>query len=100
MSSSIRSQARLKPNRDPTDDSWVDRVADSVQELLAAEGLEMELVVWYDPLCETLHSVGFDGSPARYFRSLATESEASSTRSNPEAPAESSTAAPAPDPGA
>ncbi len=30
----------------------------------------MELCVWYDPITEHLHAVGFDGSAARYFRSL------------------------------
>ncbi len=56
--------------RKPEDDSWVDRVADQVQVLLSEHGLEMELCVWYDPVAEYLLAVGFDGSAARYFRSL------------------------------
>ena len=55
------------------DDSWVDQVADEVQALLRVHGLEMELCVWYDPVAEYLHAVGFDGSAARYFRSLSTD---------------------------
>ena len=57
-------------DRTPTDDSWVDQVADEVQALLREHGLEMELCVWYDPIGEHLHAIGFDGSAARYFRSL------------------------------
>ncbi len=69
-----RSQARALPPRDPSsaDDSWVDLVADEVQALLAEHGLEMELCVWFDPVAEVLHGVGFDGSPVRYFQSLGT----------------------------
>ncbi|MDE1882135.1 MAG: hypothetical protein KGI89_16495 [Euryarchaeota archaeon] len=57
-------------DRNPDDDSWVDRVADEVGDLLRQHGLDMEMVVFYDPVDEQLHAVGFDGNPARYFRSL------------------------------
>lgn len=49
---------------------WVDLVADHVSEVLTVEALELELVVFYDKVTETLHAVGFDGAPARYFRSM------------------------------
>jgi hypothetical protein len=52
------------------EDGWVDIVADEVGDLLAEEGLDLELLVFYDPLTETLHAVGYDGAPARYFRTL------------------------------
>ena len=52
------------------DDSWVDRTTDRVAEVLREEGLDMELVVFFDPIAEVLHAVGYDGSAARYFRSL------------------------------
>jgi hypothetical protein len=52
------------------DDSWVDRTADRVAEILREEGLDMELVVFFDPIAEILHAVGYDGSAARYFQSL------------------------------
>lgn len=55
---------------DPRDDTWVDRVADEVSALLREHGLDMELCVWYDPITEVMHGIGFDGSPARFFRSL------------------------------
>ncbi|MDE1822584.1 MAG: hypothetical protein KGI98_17240, partial [Euryarchaeota archaeon] len=61
------------PPHNPSDDSWVDAVADEVQALLAEHGLEMELCVWFDPITEVMHGIGFDGSPARYFRSLASD---------------------------
>lgn len=71
MQAGVRRTARRVPSkRTEGDDSWVDRVADSVQSLLAEEGLDMEMIVWFDPVTETLHAVGFDGAPARYFRSL------------------------------
>lgn len=52
------------------EEGWVDVVADDVATLLSEEGLDLELIVFYDPLTETLHAVGYDGAPARYFRSL------------------------------
>lgn len=72
MQSSNPTRARLPPNeRHPEgDDSWIDRVADEVQALLREHGLEMELCVFFDSVAEHLHAVGFDGSGARYFRSL------------------------------
>lgn len=48
----------------------MDVVADEAGDLLSEEGLDLELIVFYDPLTETLHAVGYDGAPARYFRSL------------------------------
>ncbi len=50
------------------EDGWVDVVADEVTSLLDEEGLQLELVVFYDPTTEVLHAVGYDGAPARYFR--------------------------------
>ncbi|MDE1820932.1 MAG: hypothetical protein KGJ23_11235 [Euryarchaeota archaeon] len=57
-----------RAERTTEDDSWVDRVADEVQALLRREGLDLELVVFYDRVTEMLHAVGYDGAPARYFR--------------------------------
>jgi hypothetical protein len=37
-------------NKRPKDDSWVDRTADRVAEVLREEGLDMELVVFFDPI--------------------------------------------------
>ncbi len=68
-----RAQRTAPTTRTSTDDSWVDRVADEVQALLREHGLEMELCVWYDAITEHLHAVGFDGSAARYFRSLSSD---------------------------
>lgn len=48
----------------------MDVVADEAASLLSDDGLDLELIVFYDPLTETLHAVGYDGAPARYFRSL------------------------------
>ena len=62
--------AACSPNGRPLDQAWVDRVADDVSEVLTAEALELELVVFYDKVTETLHAVGYDGAPARFFRSL------------------------------
>lgn len=62
-------------------DAWVDLVADRVQAILREEGLDLELLVFYDAITEVLHAVGFDGAPARYFANL---------------PAPSDTAGPAP----
>jgi hypothetical protein len=55
---------------DPRDDTWVDRVADEVSAVLREHRLDMEMVVFYDPVGEQLHAVGFDGNPARFFASL------------------------------
>ena len=84
MAPDRRDRARRNAARDPSDDSWVDRVADTVQDLLAEEGLEMEMCVWYDPVTEQLHAVGFDGAPARYFRCAASEQPSPSPRSEPD----------------
>ncbi len=74
MHASVRRATRRTPNRrTEVDDSWVDRVADTVQALLAEEGLDMEMIVWYNPVTETLHAVGFDEAPARYFRCVSPE---------------------------
>lgn len=69
--------------RKPEDDSWVDQVADQVQALLAEHGLELELVVFYDKLTQTLHAVGFSGAPARYFRILESNPPEGPHRSSP-----------------
>jgi hypothetical protein len=72
--------------RTANDDSWVDVVADEVGALLREHGLDLELCVWYDPICETLHAVGYDGSAARYFRSLESDGSPSGShapRGNP-----------------
>lgn len=57
---------------DSLGDAWTDDVADRVQAILREEGLDLELVVFYDPVTEALHAVGYDGSPGRYFRALET----------------------------
>ncbi|MDG7006390.1 MAG: hypothetical protein JRM86_05590 [Nitrososphaerota archaeon] len=48
-------------------------MADEVTALLREHGLELELCAFYDPIGEMLHGVGFDGSPARFFRSIETD---------------------------
>ena len=68
--SSARPSGTVLTRSTRDNDAWVDLVADEVQALLREHGLEMELCVWYDPIGEHLHAVGFDGSAARYFRSL------------------------------
>ena len=70
MPNSTPTRQRQPPNERRDNDAWVDQVADEVQALLRERGLDMELCVWYDPIAEHLHAVGFDGSAARYFRSL------------------------------
>jgi hypothetical protein len=70
MQSSILTGQRHPPNEHPKGDAWVDQVADEVTAVLNEHGLELELCVFYDPLTATLHGTGYDGSPARYFRSL------------------------------
>ncbi len=67
------------------DDSWVDQVADEVTAVLREHGLELELCVFYDVVTETLHATGFDGSPARYFRSLETDKSSNSAPASSEA---------------
>ena len=64
--------SHAKPNKrsHQADDTWVDQVADEVTALLKEQGLDLELLVLYDPICETLHSVGYDGAPARYMSAL------------------------------
>jgi hypothetical protein len=64
---------RATNDRAHGDDSWVDPIADDVSALLRESGLQMELVVFYDPITETLHAVGYDGSAQRYFTALGTE---------------------------
>jgi hypothetical protein len=79
-------RARQPPNNRPDDDAWVDQVADEVQALLREHGLEMELCVWYDPITEQLHGVGYDGAPARFFANLPSSSAPSDSqapRGNP-----------------
>ncbi len=44
----------------------------------------MEMCVWYDPVTEQLHAVGFDGAPARYFRCAAGEQPSPAPRSDPD----------------
>lgn len=70
MPKSTLTRERHPPNERLKGDAWVDQVADEVQALLHEHGLDMELCVWYDPITEVMHGIGFDGSPARYFRSL------------------------------
>lgn len=48
----------------------MDVVFDDAASLLEEERLDLELLVFYDPVTETLHAVGYDGAPARYFRVL------------------------------
>ena len=43
-------------------------------------GLDLELVVFCDKVIETLHAVGYDGAPARYFRSLEPSSPQGASR--------------------
>lgn len=69
-SSDVQPSQRPATSKRPADDSWVDQVADRLTEILAEEGLQLELVVFYDPIAETLHAIGFDGAPTRYFSSL------------------------------
>ena len=86
MPKSTPTRERLPTNNYPHDDTWVDRVADEVQALLAEQGLEMELCVFFDPIAEVMHGVGFDGNPARFFRSLESDGRPSgspSPRGNP-----------------
>ena len=89
MRSRTRQPSATRPattERKPDNDLWVDQVADEVQSLLAEHGLELDLVVFYDKVTEVLHATGFDGSPARYFRSLESEGRPSGSpapRGNP-----------------
>lgn len=46
--------APTNPARD--NDAWTDDVADRVQAILREEGLELELVVFYDSLTEVLRA--------------------------------------------
>lgn len=78
MTNAARKTVNLEHRRntsDPSSDAWVDAVADSTASLLSEEGLDLELIVFYDPITETLHAVGYDGAPARYFRSLEVPSD-------------------------
>jgi hypothetical protein len=61
------SRQRHPPNERPKGDAWVDQVADEVQALLREHGLDFELLVMFDPICEQLHAVGYDGAPRAYF---------------------------------
>ena len=90
MPSSIQNPTprRTTPNERHSEggDAWVDRVADEVQALLREHGLELELCVFFDPIAEYLHAVGYDGSAARYFRSLESDratSDSPAPRGNP-----------------
>lgn len=87
---------RATNNRTPGEDSWVDVVADGVGDLLREEGLDCELIVFYDPLTETLHAVGYDGAPARYFRGLEADGGPSVPRARRGKPMVETTAHPAP----
>lgn len=75
MPNSTPTRQRQPPNQRPEDDAWTDDVADRVQALLREEGLELELVVFYDSLTEVLHAVGYDGAPARFFASYPAPSD-------------------------
>ena len=80
---------RPEPNDRTQDDSWVDGVADEVQALLREHGLDFELCVFFDAVTETLHAVGYDGAPARYFQcvpSSPTPSESPAPRGTPPEP--------------
>ncbi len=77
--------ARRRATNGPDDDGWVDRVADRVTALLREEGLELELVVFYQPEAEMLHAVGYGGSAQRYFHALERSGEPSG-RGSPSAP--------------
>ena len=69
MPNSPSTRQRQQPNEHHSteDDSWVDQVADEVQALLREHGLDFELLVMFDPICEQLHAVGYDGAPRAYF---------------------------------
>lgn len=58
------------------EDGWVDVVADEMTRILKDDGLQLELLVFYDPITECLHAVGYDGAPGRYLRSLDAVAEA------------------------
>ena len=86
MQSSLLSSQRHPPNERPKGDAWVDQVADEVTAVLNEHGLELELCVFFDPIAEYLHAVGYDGSAARYFRSLGSDralSDSQAPRGNP-----------------
>lgn len=70
MQPSTYPPARRRATNGPNDDGWVDRVADRVTEILREHGLELELLVFYQPEAEMLHAVGYDGSAQRYFHAL------------------------------
>ncbi|MDE1820865.1 MAG: hypothetical protein KGJ23_12620 [Euryarchaeota archaeon] len=73
-----------RPTRD--NDAWVDLVADEVQALLRERGLDFELLVMFDPICEQLHAVGYDGAPRAYFAgrdAITRPSESPAPRGNP-----------------
>ena len=78
------------PNGRPADDRWVDLVADRVSEVLTEERLTLELLVFYDPVAEVLHAVGYDGAPARYFQCTSGGHPASVPRAGPARPPVSS----------
>ena len=85
MASSPAPQRQPPKARSQGDDACVDQVADEIQALLREHGLELELCVFYDVVTETLHATGFDGSPARYFRSLEVDKASSSAPASSEA---------------
>ena len=107
-SASTSDRLRRRPMSSPRsgdppcgEDGWVDVVADEVTSLLDEEGLQLELVVFYDPTTEVLHAVGYDGAPARYFRTKEDEAVRSLRPSSGPAGGASSPgcpAAPAPPP--
>lgn len=68
MATEAKTLSHHRATKETGDDAWVDSTADRVQAILAEEGLELELLVFYDQVTEVLHAVGFDGAPASYFR--------------------------------
>ncbi len=83
--SSARPSGTVLTRSTRDNDAWVDLVADEVQALLREHGLDFELLVMFDPICEQLHAVGYDGAPARFFQSLETDPASSEEAGQPEA---------------
>ncbi len=92
-----RSRARALPPHDPSDDSWVDLITAEVEALLQERGLDLELLVFYDPRAgaEMLHAAGYDGSPARYFQCVPGEPASTEPASTPAAVERSARSPPA-----
>ena len=86
MPKSTLTRERHPPNDRPKGDAWVDQVADEVQALLREHGLDFELLVMFDPICEQLHAVGYDGAPRAYFAgrdAFTGPSDSPASRGNP-----------------